>query len=295
MKKAIVTGASRGIGRGIALELASKGYDVAVSYNEMEDDARALAAEIKEKYQRECYYFQASLHIPGEGVKLFEKCIDKLGGVSLMVNNAGVTKYEGILDLTEETMDFLINLDFRNYLIMAREASRYMVENSIKGSIVNITSSRGERAYPGDMVYGAMKAGLLRAVQSAALDLAPYGVRINNVAPGATRVRPRGVTKAGEPSSSATQAGRVADRNSDRDFWDELGMRIPIGRVGTPEDIGKAVAFLASDDASYITGVTLRVDGGLILAGMPERQAPEDAEKGWGFRKQQFIIDKEIE
>lgn len=281
MKKAIVTGASRGIGRGIALELAANGYDLAVSYNEMEDDAKTLAAEIQEKYGRECHYFQASLHLPGEGVKFFEKCIEKLGGVSLMVNNAGVTKYEGILDLTEETMDFLINLDFRNYLIMAREASRYMVKNGVKGSIVNITSSRGERAYPGDMVYGAMKAGLLRAVQSAALDLAPYGVRINNVAPGATRVRPRGVTKAGE--------------NTDRDFWDELGEKIPLGRVGTPEDIGKAVAFLASDDASYITGVTLRVDGGLILAGMPERQAPEDAERGWGFRRQQFIIDNEIE
>ena len=277
MGKAIVTGASRGIGRGIALELAKRGYDLAISYNEMEEDAKTLAWEIKNEYGRECYYFQASLHLPGEGVRLFESCVEKLKGVDLLVNNAGLTRMEGILDLTEETMDFLINLDFRNYLIMAREAARYMVKNNIRGSIINITSSRGERAYPGDMVYGALKAGLERGIQSAALDLAPYGIRINNVAPGATRVRDKGINKLHEAS--------------EKDFWEELGPRIPLERVGTPQDIGKAVAYLASEDASYITGVTLRVDGGLILAGMPERPIAQDVERGWGFKEQKFAAE----
>ncbi len=281
VKKAIITGGSRGIGKGIAIELAKKGYDIAFSYNEMEEDAKTLADEIRNEYGRECYFFQASLHLPGEGVKLFHRCLEQLGSLDLMVNNAGLTRLEGLLDLTEETLDFLINLDFRNYLLMAREAAQYMVKNHIKGSIINITSSRAERAYPGDMVYGALKAGLNRGIQSAALDLAPYGVRINNVAPGATRVRPKGVTK--------------LNSVSDKDFWDELGPRIPLERTGTPEDIGKAVAFLASEDASYITGVTLRIDGGLILAGMPERPEPEDDGHDWGFRTQKFIKENEIE
>jgi len=281
VKKAIVTGASRGIGRGIVLVLAENGYDIAFSYNEMEEDAKALCKEVKERFNRDCYYHQASLHLPKEGVNLFNKCIDDLGGLNLLVNNAGVTRIEGILDLTEETMDYLINLDFRNYIIMAREASRYMIKNGIEGSIVNITSSRGERAYPGDMIYGALKAGLARAIQSAALDLAPYGIRINNVAPGATRVRAQGVNK--------------AFSGSEKDFWEDLAPRIPIKRVGTPEDIGRAVAFLASNDASYITGVTLRIDGGLILPGMPERVDTEQAASIWGFKQQQFIIDNEIE
>ena len=281
MKKAIVTGASRGIGRGIALELAKNGYDLAISYNETEECAKSLANEIHEYFGSKCHFFQASLHLPGEGKILFDKCVQKLGDLDLLVNNAGSSKIEGLLDLTEQAMDFLINLNFRNYLIIMREAARYMVKSGTKGSIVNITSSRGERAYPGDMIYGGLKSGIERAVQSAALDMATYGIRINNVAPGATRIRAQGVNR--------------FSASSDKDFWEELGPRIPVKRVGTPEDIGKAVVFLASDDSSYITGITLRVDGGLILAGMPERPTPGSPDAGWGFKEQRFIVENEID
>lgn len=272
-KKALVTGASRGIGKGIALCLAKEGYDVALSYATQEQEARRTAAELEALGVR-CWTFEAQLQKPGVGQTLFDRATEALGGLDLLVNNAGVTKFESIFELTEETLDFLIALDFRNYLLMTRAAARYMAAHGVRGSIVNITSSRGERAYPGDAVYGGLKAGLGRAIQSIALDLAPYGIRINNVAPGAIRIRTPGEIARDE-----------ALRNQlPTDFWDDLGRRIPLERAGLPADIGGAVAFLASEAAAYITGVTLRVDGGLILPGMPE--APDGAGPlGWGAQK----------
>jgi NAD(P)-dependent dehydrogenase (short-subunit alcohol dehydrogenase family) len=267
-KQAIVTGASRGIGRGIALKLAERGYDVAFSYASKEGDAAKTAEEI-EKLGRRAYYFQAALEREGAGIELFNRCVEKLQGLTLLVNNAGITRFQSLLDLTEDQMDVLINLDFKNYLIMAREAARYMAARGTRGCIINITSSRGERAYPGDGVYGGMKAGLNRAIQSFALDLAPYGIRINNVAPGAIRIR-----------SGEEIARDMPGLNTN--FWEELGRDIPLERSGLPEDIGGAAAFLASDEASYITGITLRVDGGLILAGMPEIQEKDNHR--WGYR-----------
>lgn len=148
---------------------------------------------------------------------------------------------------------------------MMQEAARYMVKNKVRGSLINITSSRGERAYAGDFLYGGLKAGLNRAIQSIALDLAPYGIRVNNVAPGAVRVRDK---------QELVNQGKI-------DFWDDLGKKIPLERCGMPEDIGEAVAFLASEKASYITGTTLRIDGGLILPGMPEHVLPEEDFNGW--------------
>ena len=131
-----------------------------------------------------CFYFQASLEQEGAGAELLEKSVEALGGLDLLVNNAGVTRFENILDLTAEVFDLLFHLDFKNYILMMQAAARYMVKNKIRGSLINITSSRGERAYAGDFLYGGLKAGLNRAIQSIALDLAPYGIRVNNVAPG---------------------------------------------------------------------------------------------------------------
>ena len=125
----------------------------------------------------------------------------------------------------------MIDLDFRNYVLMMSYAARYMIDHGVKGGIVNITSSRGEQAYPGDGIYGGMKAALNRAIRSFAVDVCEYGIRINNVAPGAIRVRTKEQLEA---------EGRSAKDN----FWDKLGPRIPLGRTGNPEDIGQAVAFL---------------------------------------------------
>ena len=256
-KKAIVTGASRGIGKGIAMCLAAEGYDLAISYASKKEEAEKVAEQIRETYHTRCLIYQAALQEKGAGKALFDRAVADLGGLDLLVNNAGLTIFESLQNIQEETLDLLINLDFKNYILMMREAANYMIASGTKGSIINITSSRGEQSYPEDGLYGGLKAGLNRAICSFALDVSQYGIRINNVAPGAIRIRTR---------EELIEGGNVAMA----DFWDELGNRIALGRSGLPEDIGHAVAFLASDKASYITGTTLRVDGGLILPGMPE-------------------------
>ena len=256
-KKAIVTGASRGIGKGIAMCLAAEGYDLAISYASKKEEAEKVAEQIRETYHTRCFAYQAALQEKGAGKALFDRAVADLGGLDLLVNNAGLTIFESLQEIKEETLDLLINLDFKNYILMMREAANYMIASGTKGNIINITSSRGEQSYPEDGLYGGLKAGLNRAICSFALDVSQYGIRINNVAPGAIRIRTR---------EELIEGGNVAMA----DFWDELGNRIALGRSGLPEDIGHAVAFLASDKASYITGTTLRVDGGLILPGMPE-------------------------
>lgn len=146
-KKAVVTGASRGIGKGIARCLAREGYDLAVSYATQREEAQTLSRELEEEYGGKCFFYQASLERPG----------------------AGVTRFENLLDMTPEVFDLLFNLDFKNYILMMQAAARYMVRHKVRGSLVNITSSRGERAYAGDFLYGGLKAGLNRAIQSIAL------------------------------------------------------------------------------------------------------------------------------
>ncbi|MBQ8933727.1 MAG: SDR family oxidoreductase [Lachnospiraceae bacterium] len=288
-KKAIVSGASRGIGKGIALGLAKEGYDLAISYASKVDAAKELAELAKEKYGRDVYYFQAKLEEPGACDRFFNKAVEALGGLDALVNNAGKTICEPIYGITEEQLDHLLNLDFRSNVLMMRNATKYMIEHGTKGAIVNITSSRGERAYPECGIYCGLKAGLNHAIKAFALDVSAYGIRINNVAPGATRVRTKEELAKNDGDDQKDYFWRPEFLGQDAagirsDFWDELGEAIPLGRAGTPEDIANAVCFLVSDKASYITGITLRVDGGLILPGMPEGFAGQGglAAGGWG-------------
>lgn len=274
IKKAIITGGSRGIGRGIAMCLARCGYDVAVSYNEKVDEANELAQIIKKEYGRNCYVFQASLEKHGIAEEYVRKATEKLGGLNLLVNNAGLSIVYSIFDMTDETIDLLLNLNLRSYLMAAREAGRIMARNGTKGNIINISSIRGERAYPGDVVYGATKAAINRATEAFALDLAPYGIRVNSIAPGNTKIR---------TSDELRLEGADPEYIEDLDNSASL---IPLERRGEPDDIGRAVAWLASEDASYITGITLRVDGGILLPGLYEGRYKDNEEyHRWGYVK----------
>ena len=288
-KKAIITGGEIGMGRGIALVLAEEGYDIAFSYYPNAENAET-AVETTLSLLRERgakgWALPADLSEPDAPRAFFEKAVGSLGGLDLMVNNAGVNIPLPIQDITESNFDYLVSLDLRAYVMMMHYAARYMIDNGIRGCLINVSSSRGERAYANAGIYCGIKSCLNRMAEAFALDLSPYGIRVNNVAPGAVRVR------SDEELLSMTR-GRATDyfwskdflENpelvKDHDFWDILGPRIPLGRVGLPEDIGRAVAFLASDRASYITGVTLRVDGGLILPGMPEDASMLTPDKGW--------------
>jgi glucose 1-dehydrogenase len=246
-KVAIVTGASRGIGRGVALKLAEQGYHLVITHLDEVSEAEEVAHEISTKYQRSCHIVQCDLTLSESAIKVVEDAVQIFGKIDVLVNNAGVTMFNEIKEMPIERIDYMMNLDFRAPMLLIKYIANHMIDNQITGSIVNIGSSRAERAYPQDSIYGGMKAALVRASQSIAIELAPHGIRVNTVSPGAIQVR-----------------------DDLKGFYNKLGNRIPLGRVGTPEDIGRAVIWLCSEEASYITGVNMRVDGGLILPGMPE-------------------------
>lgn len=286
-KKAIISGGEIGMGRGIATVLAENGYNIAFSYypktQNLETALNTTEKLLKERGARS-WAFPADFSKKDAPRKFFEEAVEAIGGVDLLVNNAGVNIPLPLQDITEKNFDYLISVDLRAYVMLMHYAAKHMIDHGVRGCIVNISSSRGERAYANAGIYCGIKACLNHMAEAFALDLAPYRIRVNNVAPGAVRVR-------SDEELLAMTHGRETDyffdedfktnpqKVEDHDFWDLLGPRIPLGRVGTPEDIGNAVAFLASDKASYITGFTLRVDGGLILPGMPEDAAM--VEEGW--------------
>ncbi len=284
--RAIITGGESGIGRGIAIALAKEGYDIAFSYCptaiNVDYFVKKTTADVKAHGQH-CFSFAGDFSDKDACKAFFDYAVNALGGVDLLINNAGVNKPKAIQDIDEENLDFLLTLDFRTYIMMMHLASRYMVDHDIKGNIINITSSRGERVYPNCGLYCGMKAGLNHMIGAFALDLAPYGIRVNNVAPGAVRIRTKEeIADIKEPTDMEYYWDpRFTDGSDlpDKDFWDNLNDIIPLGRAGLPEDVANAVVFLSSDKASYITGITLRIDGGLILPGTPEGSARTD--EGW--------------
>ena len=243
------------------MALAAKGYDVAIGHHGDKEQADEVVRLIGKDYGRECVVFEGNLEEMDMAPTLVQSAIEALGKLDVLVNNAGVTILGEIVSMDIAKMNTLINLNFRAPLLTMQAVGKHMIEQGITGNIINIASTRGERAYPRDAVYGGLKAALMRATQSIALELASHHIRVNAIAPGAIRVR----------------EGNDA-------FYAALGNKIPLGRMGAPTDIGKAVAWLVSEDAGYITGATFRIDGGLILPGMPEDVSPE-AGYGWGTVK----------
>lgn len=243
---ALVTGGSRGIGRGIAHALAEAGYALTIVHHQDGDNAARTVSEIQERWGVSCSVIEADLRESGAAEAVAREAIRTMGRIDVLVNNAGITRFGAIQELSAANIDDMWALNLRTPLLLMREISQHMIGAGIQGRIINITSLRATRAYPRDSAYGGLKAALQRAAEAAALDLAPYGIRVNCIAPGAILV------------------------------WEEnehhrrFGKKIPLGRMGLPDDIGRAAAWLASDNAAYATGITLRVDGGLMLPGMPE-------------------------
>lgn len=248
--KAFVTGGSRGIGAGIIDVLSDAGYDIAFTYNSKLEEAEEVAKSVREKGLN-CYFFQASMEKADVPAKVTNEAIEKLGGIDLMVCNAGLTKHCDILTVEDDLIDFVYNLDYRSYVICARESAKHMVENKVEGNIIFITSTRSIRAYPEDALYGGMKAALNRSAESFALSLAKYKIRVNCIAPGSTWVR--------------------GDMSMEDLTQFEFQRSIPLGRSGTPKEVGHLVKYIASKEANYMTGNIIKLDGGLILPGMPEK------------------------
>ena len=237
--KSIVTGASRGIGLAIARELAARGSDVVlISRGGCPEQAEAIAKEFGVK----TFTFACDVS-NSESVKdAFKQAIDALGGVDCLVNNAGITRDGLVLRMKDEDFDNVIATDLRSTFLCTRAVLRTMM-GARKGSIVNIASLNGIRTQAGQANYAAAKAGVIGMTKSNSMEFGSRGITVNAVAPGFID------TDMTAAMSEETRAKYAA--------------QIPLSRLGQPEDVAKAVAFLASDDAKYITGQVIGVDGGL--------------------------------
>lgn len=240
---ALVTGAGRGIGAVIASELGTRGYDVALHYWDNEDGAKSLAEEIQSQDGRTTL-IKGDLTLDGIPKAVVEDAKNQLGPIDVLVNNAGVTLFETFLNFEQKAIDYTYKLNFLAPYLCAQSCAKIMIQEGIQGTIVNITSVHYERSTDRDSAYGSMKSALARATESMANELAPYHIRVNAVAPG--RIR----------TSSSVSTPSVDE---------QISAAIPLQRSGTSKDIANAVAWLISPESSYVTGTTVRVDGGLNL------------------------------
>ncbi|OPA77544.1 beta-ketoacyl-ACP reductase [Paenibacillus selenitireducens] len=242
-KVAVVTGASRGIGRSIALELAHNGADVVVNYA----GSQAAAAEVVEAITalgRKAVAVQANVGKTEEADALIKQVLDQFGRVDILVNNAGITRDNLIMRMKEEEFDAVIETNLKGVFNCVKAVTRPMMKQR-SGRIINISSVVGVLGNPGQANYVAAKAGVIGLTKASARELASRGITVNCVAPGFIETD-------------------MTDRLPEELRTQMLG-QIPLARLGQPEEIAKAVRFLASDDAAYMTGQTLHVDGGMYM------------------------------
>lgn len=242
-KIAVVTGGSRGIGRAICLELAARGAAVVVNYNQSEDKARRVVAEI-EAGGGAAAAMAADVGVAYHVDRLFKRVTADYGAVDILVNNAGITLDNVIMRMKPNDFDIVISANLRSAWLCCKAATRLMMRKR-RGVIVNITSVVGLAGNGGQTNYAASKAGIIGLTKSLAKEVAARGIRVNAVAPGFVQTDMTAALS-DELQSKAVEA-------------------IPLGRMGKPEEIAKAVAFLVSPDAAYITGQTLVVDGGMVM------------------------------
>lgn len=242
-KIALVTGASRGIGRAIALTLAEAGADVAVNYAGSEAAAAEVVSLI-EGMGRKAIKIKANVASAQEVEDMFKQVLETFGKLDILVNNAGITRDNLIMRMKEEEFDEVIATNLKGVFNCVKAATRPMMKQRY-GRIINISSVVGALGNPGQANYVAAKAGVIGMTKATAKELSSRGITVNAVAPGFI-------------------ATDMTDKLSE-DTRSQLLQQIPLARLGQPEDIAKAVRFLASDDASYMTGQTIHVDGGMYM------------------------------
>ena len=240
---ALVTGASRGIGRAIALRLAAEGCYVVINYNGSKENAEEVQQEILQAggqahiYQCNVADFQAC----GE---MFKDTISKMGHLDILVNNAGITKDGLLMGMSEEDFSKVVDTNLKGTFYCIRHAARTMIKQK-KGRIINLSSIVGISGIAGQANYAASKAGVIGLTKSAAKELASRGITVNAIAPGFI----------------CTDMTQVLPEQVKEKIW----AQIPMGGFGNPQDVAAAAAFFASEEAGYITGQVLMVDGGMAM------------------------------
>lgn len=247
-KKALVTGGSRGIGLGIVLALATQGADVAVNYRANVQEAEKVVAEVQ-ALGREAFAVQADVSNAQSVKAMFDQIRQRWNQLNILVNNAGICRWAGFEAMTEQEWDETLDTNLKGQFLCAREALPLMKKSG--GKIINIASvASGGVGFGAARIahYVASKGGIVALTEAMAVELAPFMINVNSIAPGFIE--------------TDMTAGMVTDEKVRQGFL----ARIPHGRFGKPEDIGAAAAFLASDEADYITGAVLYVDGGWLAS-----------------------------
>jgi len=242
-KLALVTGGGRGIGRSIALELGKRGYSVAINYSRSAAAAEEACSQIRSAGQ-DAQVFQADVSDPSQVREMFKNISDKMGNVDVLINNAGITRDNLMIRMKDEEWDRVISSNLSSVYYCSREALKKMVKKRW-GRIISLASVVALTGNAGQANYVASKSGIIGLTKTMAREYGARGITVNAVAPGFIETDMTGVLSEEVKNSMLAQ--------------------IPLGRPGTPEDIAKVVSFLSSDDAAYITGQVIAIDGGMTM------------------------------
>ena len=252
-QKALVTGASSGIGKSVAIELGKAGADVVVNYARGEVQAREVVTEIEKSGSR-AYAHQADVSKEDQVAVMFEKMKDDLGTIDILINNAGLQQDAPFEEMTLDQWNLVINVNLTGQFLCAREAVREFKRRGVvpevscaAGKIICMSSVHEIIPWAGHVNYAASKGGVMLMMKSIAQEVAPYRIRVNSIAPGAIR------------TPINTDAWQTPEA------YEALMTLVPYKRIGEPEDVGRAAVWLASDYADYVNGTSLFVDGGMTL------------------------------
>ena len=242
-KTVLVTGGSRGIGKEVALKYAENGYNIVINYVSSNTDVEELKKEFEQK-GAEALILKADVTNTQEVENVVNKAIEKFGTIDVLVNNAGITKDNLLMRMTEEEFDKVININLKGTYVVTKAVIKYMMKKR-SGSIINLSSVVGVAGNAGQCNYSASKAGIIGFTKSLAKELSSRNIRVNAVAPGFIQTDMTSVL-----SDSVKE---------------NINSQIPLKRMGSPREVANVIYFLGNDDSSYITGQVINVDGGMVM------------------------------
>ena len=245
-KVAIITGSDSGIGRAIAIQFAKEGATVVVNYAHNQQKAEEVRQTIQQNNGR-VLVIQADVGQYQQAMGLIHQTVEHFGRLDIMVNNAGMEIHSAFVDVTEEQFDRVVSIDLKGAFFCAQAAAREMIQRKTAGRIVNISSVHEDLPMPRNVPYCCAKGGLRMLARTIAVELAPYKITVNNIAPG------------------AVETPIDADVEADPEKMAALLKEIPLNRMGQPDEIAKLALYLASDASAYVTGSTYIIDGGLSI------------------------------